>query len=208
MNTRVKICGITRLEDALVAAAAGADALGFVFYPPSPRNVEPARAADIIRQLPAFVTSTGLFVNAPESLVREVLDQVTLDLLQFHGDESPEYCASFGRPYIKALRMQPGLDIAGQAAAHADARGILLDAYVAGVPGGTGQVFDWEAIPATLAKPLILAGGLDVDNVRLAIEQVRPWAVDVSGGVEAGRGIKDAEKVRTFMQRVRDRSNG
>lgn len=208
MNTRVKICGITRHEDAQLAAAEGADALGLVFYPPSPRYVEPARAAAIVDRLPAFVTSTGLFVNAPEHVVRNVLEQVALDLLQFHGDETPEYCASFGRPYIKALRMRPGVDIAAQAAAYEGARGILLDAYVAGVPGGTGQVFDWATIPATLAKPLILAGGLDVDNVRRAIEQTEPWAVDVSGGVEAGRGLKDAAKVRAFMRQVRSAGQG
>lgn len=208
MNTRVKICGITRLEDALVAAQAGADALGFVFYPPSPRAVDAATAGKIVSALPAFVTTTGLFVNATADEVNAVLEQVPLDLLQFHGDESAEFCASFRRPYIKALRMQPGVDIAALAAGYAGARGILLDAYVAGVPGGTGQVFDWDTIPRDLAKALILAGGLDVDNVRLAIEQVHPWAVDVSGGVEAGKGIKDAEKVRAFMHAVRTAIKG
>lgn len=203
MNTRVKICGITRLEDALVAARAGADALGFVFYPPSPRVVTAEVAGPIVRQLPAFVTATGLFVDATAEEINAVLDQVPLDLLQFHGDESPGFCRSFGRPYIKALRMQPGVDIAAQANSYEDARGILLDAYVAGVPGGTGQVFDWQSIPQALAKPLILAGGLNVDNVRLAIEQVQPWAVDVSGGIEVGRGIKDADKIRDFMHEVR-----
>lgn len=203
MNTRVKICGITRLEDALVAARAGADALGFVFYPPSPRAVTAEVAGSIVRQLPAFVTATGLFVDASADEVNSVLEQVPLDLLQFHGDESPEFCQSFGRPYIKALRMQPGVDIAALANSYAGARGILLDAYVAGVPGGTGQVFDWQAIPQALAKPLILAGGLNVDNAGLAIEQVQPWAVDVSGGVEADKGIKDAEKVHAFMRAVR-----
>lgn len=203
MNTRVKMCGITRLEDALVAARAGADALGFVFYPPSPRAVTAEVAGPIVRQLPAFVTATGLFVDATAEEVSAVLEQVPLDLLQFHGDESPEFCRSFGRPYIKALRMQPGVDIAALASSYEDARGILLDAYVAGVPGGTGQVFDWQSIPRALAKPLILAGGLNVDNVRLAIEQVQPWAVDVSGGIEADKGIKDADKIRDFMHEVR-----
>ena len=202
MNTRVKVCGITRLEDALVAANAGADALGFVFYAPSPRAVEPATVAQIIQQLPAFVTTTGLFVNATAGKIQATLEQTRLDLLQFHGDETPEFCESFGRPYIKALRMQPGVDIAALAQTYTGARGILLDTYVQGVPGGTGQAFDWQNIPETLAKPLILAGGLDVDNVRQAIEQVRPWAVDVSGGVEMERGIKCAEKIRAFMHQV------
>lgn len=202
MNTRVKVCGITRLEDALVAANAGADALGFVFYAPSPRAVEPATVAQIIQQLPAFVTTTGLFVNATAGKIQATLEQTRLDLLQFHGDETPEFCESFGRPYIKALRMQPGVDIAALAQTYTGARGILLDTYVQGVPGGTGQAFDWQDIPETLAKPLILAGGLDVDNVRQAIEQVRPWAVDVSGGVEMERGIKCAEKIRAFMHQV------
>lgn len=205
MNTRVKICGITRLEDALTAANAGADALGFVFYAPSPRALEPVAAARIVQQLPAFVTTTGLFVNATAKDVRSTLEQVSLDLLQFHGDETPEFCESFGRPYIKALRMQPGVDIAALAQSYTGARGILLDTYVQGVPGGTGQAFDWQAIPEHLAKPLILAGGLGVDNVRQAIEQVRPWAVDVSGGVERERGIKCADKIRAFMQQVRSR---
>ncbi|NLD13624.1 MAG: phosphoribosylanthranilate isomerase [Gammaproteobacteria bacterium] len=203
MTTRVKICGITRLEDARVAAQAGADALGFVFYGPSPRNVEPEQAGEMVRQLPAFVTSTGLFVDAERAFVEQVLAQVPLDLLQFHGDETPDYCESFGRPYIKALRMQPGVDIAALAQSYQEARGILLDAWVPGVPGGTGTTFDWNSIPQALAKPLILAGGLDVDNVQLAIRQVRPWAVDISGGVEAAKGIKDAGKVRAFMQQVR-----
>lgn len=202
MNTRVKVCGITRLEDALVAANAGADALGFVFYAPSPRAVEPATVAQIIQQLPAFVTTTGLFVNATAGKIQATLEETRLDLLQFHGDETPEFCESFGRPYIKALRMQPGVDIAALAQTYTGARGILLDTYVQGVPGGTGQAFDWQDIPETLAKPLILAGGLDVDNVRQAIEQVRPWAVDVSGGVEMERGIKCAEKIRAFMHQV------
>lgn len=202
MNTRVKVCGITRLEDALVAANAGADALGFVFYAPSPRAVEPAAVAQIIQQLPAFVTTTGLFVNATAGKIQATLEQTRLDLLQFHGDETPEFCESFGRPYIKALRMQPGVDIAALAQTYTGARGILLDTYVQGVPGGTGQAFDWQNIPETLAKPLILAGGLDVDNVRQAIEQVCPWAVDVSGGVEMERGIKCAEKIRAFMHQV------
>ena len=208
MNTRVKICGITRLEDALSAAQAGADALGFVFYAPSPRAIEASTAAQIVRQLPAFVTATGLFVNADAAEVRQVLEHVPLDLLQFHGDETAEYCESFARPYIKALRMQPNVDIAALAQSYAGARGILLDSFVPGVPGGTGEAFDWSIIPTLLSKPLILAGGLNVDNVRLAIEQVQPWAVDVSGGVELSHGIKDAEKVFAFMRQVRNSAIG
>lgn len=202
MKTRVKICGITRPEDAQAVVTAGADALGLVFYAPSPRAVTAVQAAKIAACVPAFVTLTGLFVNAGREEVEQVLKQVPLDLLQFHGDESPEFCASFNRPYIKALRMQPGVDIADLARSHDKARGILLDAWVPGVPGGTGQRFDWAKIPDNLDKPLILAGGLKADNVQQAIEQVRPWAVDTSGGVESAPGIKCGEQVRAFMRAV------
>lgn len=202
MRTRVKICGITHKADALMLAAAGVDALGLVFYAPSPRAVDAAAAAAIVAQLPAFVTVTGLFVNAEPAEVKQVLEQVPLDLLQFHGDESPEYCAAFERPYIKALRMQPGVDIGQQAASYPDARGILLDAWVPGVPGGTGQRFDWDRIPANLQQPLILAGGLNATNVADAISQVQPWAVDASGGLESAPGVKDARQVQAFMRAV------
>lgn len=202
MRTRVKICGITRIEDAQRAIEAGADALGLVFYGPSPRAVTVAQAAAIACQVPAFVTLTGLFVNADPAEVQQVLEQVPLDLLQFHGDETADYCKSFNRPYIKALRMQPGVDTGALARNYPDARGILLDAWVPGVPGGTGQRFDWARIPENLDQPLILAGGLKADNVRQAIEQVRPWAVDVSGGVESAPGIKDTGQVRAFMRNV------
>ena len=199
---RSKICGITRIEDALIAAEAGADAIGLVFYAKSPRAVSIQQARDIVAALPAFVTTVGLFVNASREELNDVLAGVALDLLQFHGDESPTECESYQRPYIKALRVKPGDDIAQLAAPYAKARGILLDTYVPGVPGGTGAAFDWSLVPSGLLQPLILAGGLSAANVQAAIEQVRPYAVDVSGGVEAGKGIKDAAKIRAFMQAV------
>ncbi|WP_137885406.1 phosphoribosylanthranilate isomerase [Pseudomonas sp. 2FE] len=199
---RSKICGITRIEDALVAAEAGADAIGLVFYGKSPRAVSVQQAQAIIAALPPFVTTVGLFVNASRCELNEILDAVPLDLLQFHGDETPADCAGYRRPYIKALRVKPGDDIAAQAAQYSQASGILLDTYVAGVPGGTGESFDWSLVPHDLSKPIILAGGLCAENVRAAIRQVRPYAVDVSGGVEASKGIKDAEKIRAFIREV------
>lgn len=199
---RSKICGITRIEDALIAAEAGADAIGLVFYAKSPRAVSIQQARDIVAALPAFVTTVGLFVNASREELSGVLAGVALDLLQFHGDESSAECESYQRPYIKALRVKPGDDIAQLAAPYAKARGILLDTYVPGVPGGTGAAFDWSLVPSGLPQPVILAGGLSSANVQAAIEQVRPYAVDVSGGVEAGKGIKDAAKIRAFMQAV------
>ena len=200
---RSKICGITRIEDALAAVAAGADAIGFVFYAKSPRAVTAVQARAIIAALPPFVTTVGLFVNATACELNETLDAVPLDLLQFHGDETPEQCEGYHRPYIKALRVKAGDDIAGACNAYASASGILLDAYVEGVPGGTGQAFDWSLIPQGLSRPIILAGGLTVDNVVQAIDQVRPYAVDVSGGVEKSKGIKDHDKIRAFMHNVR-----
>ncbi|MBN1008893.1 phosphoribosylanthranilate isomerase [Amphritea sp. ZJ14W] len=202
MRTRVKICGITRLEDALAAVESGADALGFVFYAPSPRYVEPAVAEAIIKQLPPFVTTVALFVNASVDQVQTIMAQTGIDLLQFHGDESPEYCAQFDRPYFKALRMSPDIDVVAETKRFSLARGILLDAYRPGVPGGTGEAFDWERIPSDIDKPLILAGGLDQSNVAQAICQVKPYAVDVSGGVEAAKGLKDCEKITSFMNEV------
>lgn len=202
VRTRVKICGITRLDDALAAIAAGAHALGFVFYAPSPRAVTAEQAAEIIRQLPPFVSTVGLFVNESADEVSRVTAVAQLDTLQFHGDESPEFCARFDRPWFKALRMKPGLDIAAEAAQFKEARAILLDAYRPGVPGGTGEAFDWDLIPETLPAPLILAGGLTPANVRSAITQVRPFAVDVSGGVEASKGIKNSQKIDLFIEEV------
>ncbi len=200
---RSKICGITRIKDALAAAAAGADAIGLVFYPKSPRAVSLQRAREIIAVLPPFVTTVGLFVNASRCEINETLDAVPLDMLQFHGDESPGACEGFHRPWFKALRVGNGEDVAAQIARYGNASGILLDTFVAGVPGGTGERFDWSLIPPSLPKPLILAGGLTVENVQQAIAQVRPYAVDVSGGVEQGKGIKDAAKVAAFIERVR-----
>ncbi|MBX9754337.1 MAG: phosphoribosylanthranilate isomerase [Pseudomonadaceae bacterium] len=200
---RSKICGITRIEDALLAVAAGADALGFVFYSKSPRAVSVERARVIIAALPPFVTTVGLFVNANRRELTALLDGLPLDLLQFHGDETPADCSGYQRPYIKALRVKPGDDIAQLAASYEQASGILLDTFVPGIPGGTGAAFDWSLVPHNLSKPVILAGGLTPQNVFAAIEQVRPYAVDVSGGVEASRGIKDAEKVKAFLREVR-----
>ncbi|WP_434987502.1 phosphoribosylanthranilate isomerase [Pseudomonas protegens] len=203
---RSKICGITRIEDALAAVAAGADAIGLVFYAKSPRAVNVQQARAIIAALPPFVTSVGLFVNASRCELGEILDAVPLDLLQFHGDESAADCEGYHRPYIKALRVKAGDDIAAACLAYPRASGILLDTYVEGVPGGTGEAFDWSLVPQGLSKPIILAGGLTPDNVAAAIARVRPYAVDVSGGVEQGKGIKDPAKIQAFMQAVR-RSN-
>ena len=200
---RIKICGITRIEDALAAAQAGADAIGLVFHAASPRAISPEQAAAIVRALPPFVSSVGLFVDATEARVNEVLRQVPLDMLQFHGDEPDEFCQRFARPYLKAVRVRPGDDINALAAAWPGASGILLDSYKPGVPGGTGETFDWSMVPAKRSWPLILAGGLQADNVRQAIELTAPWAVDVSGGVEAVRGIKVPAKINAFIQEVK-----
>lgn len=201
-RTRVKICGITRPEDALVAVDLGVDALGLVFYAPSPRNVTIATAADIARQIPAFVSVVGLFVNAEPSFVEEVIANVGLSLLQFHGDETPEDCERFGLPYIKAIRVKADTNLVQYARDFTSAKALLLDTYTEGVAGGTGQMFDWNLIPSALPKPVILAGGLQANNVAQAIRQVKPYAVDVSGGVEATKGIKDAQKIAAFMQQV------
>ena len=206
--TRVKICGITRVEDALAAAHSGTDAIGLVFYQHSPRHVGIEQAAQLADALPPFVSVVGLFVDADAALVREVLARVPLDLLQFHGDETPEYCAQFGKPYLKAIRVRAGVDLLQCASDFRGARGLLLDAHVEGIPGGTGRAFDWTLIPKRLPLPVILSGGLDAENVAAAIRQVRPYAVDVSsgvetGGVEAGKGIKDAAKIARFMQEVK-----
>lgn len=201
--TRIKICGITREQDALEAARCGADAIGLVFYERSPRHVDIARAAQLAAVLPPFVTIVGLFVDAEPSFVRDVLAAVPLDLLQFHGDETPEYCAQFGRPYLKAIRVKSGVDLLQCAARFSTAKALLLDAYVAGVPGGTGATFDWDLIPRQLPLPVILSGGLGPENVAAAVERVRPYAVDVSSGVEAAKGIKDAAKVAAFINEVK-----
>lgn len=199
---RVKICGITRAIDAQKVATAGADALGLVFYEGSPRAVSVQQAQSIVSALPPFLTTVGLFVNAPIEEVQYILSQVPLDVLQFHGEETPEYCRSFSLPYIKAVRMQPDTDVKQLATIYADAQALLLDNYIRGVQGGTGSQFDWRWFPHDVNKPLILAGGLDADNVATAIEITQPYAVDVSGGVEAAKGIKDGEKITTFIQQT------
>ena len=200
--TRVKICGITREEDALAAARSGADAVGLVFYEKSPRHVGIAQAAQLAAALPPFVSAVGLFVNADAALVREVLQRVPLDVLQFHGDETPEYCAQFAKPYLKAIRVKAGVDLLQCASDFQAAKGLLLDAHVDGIPGGTGATFDWTLIPQNLPLPVILSGGLDAGNVAAAIKQVRPYAVDVSSGVEVAKGIKDAAKIAAFINEV------
>lgn len=201
--TRIKICGITRTEDALTVAAAGADAVGFVFYAKSPRQVSAEQAAQLLAVLPPFVTTVGLFVDADVDFVRQVTGRVPLDVLQFHGDESPEYCAQFGRPYLKAIRVKAGVDLIQCAARYAGAQALLLDAHVEGVPGGTGATFDWTLIPPKLPLPVILSGGLDSANVAEGIRQIQPYAVDVSSGVESSKGIKDAAKVAAFISEVK-----
>ncbi len=202
MRTRVKICGITRPEDALAAVNNGADAIGVVFYAQSPRCVSIAQAREIVTILPPFVSAVGLFVNAQAYEIKEVLSEVTLDLLQFHGDETPAFCAQFSRPYFKAIRVQHETNLLQYASDFADAKGLLLDAHSSTAYGGTGQTFDWTLIPANLPKPVVLAGGLTPENVGAAIKQVQPYAVDVSGGVEAAKGIKDAAKIAAFMRAV------
>ena len=204
MPTAVKICGITRPEDALAAARCGAHAIGLVFYRPSPRYVTPDKARDIIRKLPPFVTTVGLFVDAPAGEVSDVLSVAPVNLLQFHGAETPEFCRRFGLPYLKAVRVRAGVDLLQYASDYHDAKALLLDAFVDGTHGGTGETFDWNLVPRGLPLPVVLSGGLDPANVTDAIRKVRPWAVDVSSGVETGKGIKDAAKIAAFMSGVRN----
>jgi phosphoribosylanthranilate isomerase len=203
MITRVKICGITRPEDARAAVEAGADAIGLVFYPPSPRHVTVERAVEVVATLPPFVTTVALFVNAEASVIAEVIAATEVDLLQFHGDETPEACSGHGRPWLRALRMRPDIDLLAEAERYAAARGLLLDAYRPGVPGGTGTTFDWSRVPPDMARRIVVAGGLDPGNVGDAVSRLRPYAVDVSGGVEAEPGIKDPQKIRRFIDEVR-----
>lgn len=202
MKIRIKICGLTRIEDLNSAVEAGADAIGLVFYPPSPRYVGLAQAAELARSVPPFVSVVGLFVNADPLLVKETLAAVPIHLLQFHGDEDEPYCRQFNRPYIKAARVKPGMDLLQYALGYPSAQAILLDAFVDGYGGG-GKVFDWSLIPGDLGKPVILSGGLDAANVGEAIIRVHPAAVDVSSGVEAAKGIKDVEKMQSFVAAVR-----
>ena len=207
MRTRVKICGITDRQDALDAVRLGADAIGLVFYPPSPRCVSLGQAAAIVDGLPPFVTVVGLFVNAGRDEIAGILRGVRIDLLQFHGTERPEDCVEYGRPYIKALRVREEMDLVAERQRYAGASALLLDAYQPGVPGGTGQAFDWALIPAALGREIVLAGGLTPDNVGEAVRRVRPYAVDVSGGVEREKGRKDAGKIEAFIRGVASASN-
>ncbi len=202
MKTRIKICGLTREEDVDAAVAAGADAIGFVFYPPSPRYVTPQRAAELARRIPPFVDVVGLFVNETPETVLATCAVAPINLLQFHGDETPAYCQQFARPWLRAARVRPGLDLVEFARAYSEARGLLLDAFVEGYGGG-GHVFDWTLIPPGLPGHLVLSGGLNADNVGDAIRRVRPVAVDVSSGVEMRKGIKDHDKIAAFVAAVR-----
>ncbi|MCX7185044.1 MAG: phosphoribosylanthranilate isomerase [Nitrosospira sp.] len=204
MPTRIKICGITRIEDALAAAHLGTDAIGLVFWPQSARSITPARAREIVAALPPFISSVGVYVDPEAEWVEETAAVAGLNLLQFHGDESPEFCSQFSLPYIKAVRVRAGVDLLQYATRYSSARGLLLDSYVDGTPGGTGDAFNWSLIPQRMPLPLILSGGLHPGNVMAAIKQVQPWAVDVSSGVEVAKGIKDAEKIAAFMQGVRN----
>jgi phosphoribosylanthranilate isomerase len=204
LATAVKICGITRIEDGQAAALAGAHAIGLVFHPASPRCVTPGRAREILQRLPPFVTAVGLFVDSPIARVCEILEEVPLQLLQFHGAEPPEYCAAFPVPYIKAVRVKAGVDLLQCAGRYASAKGLLLDAFVDDAAGGTGVRFDWDLIPAGLSLPVVLAGGLTPGNVEAAVRRVRPWAVDVSSGVERTKGIKDAAAMAAFIRGARD----
>lgn len=204
MRTRVKICGITRPEDGVSAAGFGVDAIGLNFFAPSPRAITVSRAQAIIQELPPFITVVGLFVDAPEAQIRGVLAGIHLDMLQFHGRERPAECGIYALPYIKAVGMRKGIDVCGMEVQYQGARGLLLDTYKEGAPGGTGEQFDWAGIPQTgLHKPFILAGGLTPANVAQAITTVRPYAVDVSSGVEAAKGIKDEGKIKAFMEAIK-----
>ena len=199
---RIKICGLTREADVDAAIAAGADAIGFVFYPPSPRYVTPLRAAELVKRIPPFVDVVGLFVNESPESVRAACAALPINVLQFHGDEDAVYCRQFSRPYLKAARVRPGIDLVEFARSFPDARGLLLDAFVDGYGGG-GHVFDWTLIPPDLPGYLVLSGGLTATNVGDAIKRVQPVAVDVSSGVEMSKGIKDHSKIAAFMAAVR-----
>ena len=202
MRTRVKICGITRVEDAAAAARAGADAIGLVFYPASPRFLSLERGRELRDSLPPFVTPVALFVNPAPQEVRAVLERVRPAMLQFHGEEAPGFCAQFGLPYVKACRVKPGVDLLEYLRPFSAAAGWLLDSHVEQY-GGIGESFDWSLIPAERSRPLVLSGGLTRDNVREAIRRVRPWAVDVSSGVESAKGIKDAARIAAFIAEAR-----
>jgi phosphoribosylanthranilate isomerase len=202
MRTRIKICGFTRVEDALAAARLGVDAIGLVFFPSSPRKIEIKQAIEIVKVLPAFVSVVALFVDEQENYIRNVLEHVQIDCIQFHGDEPPEACRIYGKRYIKAIRMQEDTDVAAMAKHYKDASALLLDAYHPGQKGGTGSRFDWNLIPKRCELPIILAGGLDPTNAKIAIERVHPYALDISSGVEMGKGIKDKEKMAAFLAAI------
>ena len=204
MRTRVKICGFTRIEDAVYAAHNGVDAIGLVFYPFSPRHVEIEQAIRIVNALPAFTSVVALFVDEQEAKIREVLAQVPIDCIQFHGDETAEACRIYGKRYIKAISMREGIDIPALAHYYHDAAGLLLDAFHPDAKGGTGSQFNWNLIPNQLDFPIILAGGLDETNAKLAVQTVRPYALDVSSGVETKKGIKDSLKMAAFIKQVNE----
>ncbi|MEI6334371.1 MAG: phosphoribosylanthranilate isomerase [Methylococcaceae bacterium] len=204
MRTRVKICGFTRIEEAVYAAHQGVDAIGLVFYPPSPRHVEIEQAIRIVDALPAFTSVVALFVDEQEARIREILARVPIDCLQFHGDEPAEACRIYDKRYIKAISMREGIDIAALAHHYHDAAGLLLDAFHPDAKGGTGSQFDWAMIPKSCALPVILAGGLDETNAKQAVQAVRPYALDVSSGVEAAKGIKDSLKIAAFIKQVNE----
>jgi phosphoribosylanthranilate isomerase len=203
MRTRVKICGITRPADGVAAAQAGADAIGLVFYPKSPRYLSAERAIEIRDALPPFVQTVALFVNADAAQVSQVLGRVKPSLLQFHGDETPEFCGQFGVPYVRAARVRQGLDLIEYLRPFASAAAWLLDSFVEAY-GGVGERFDWSLVPRRLERPLILSGGLERGNVAEAVRKLRPWGVDVSSGVESAKGIKDAAKIAAFIAEVRN----
>ena len=203
MRTRIKICGITRVEDARAAAQAGADAIGLVFYPPSPRFLSLEWARELRNELPPFVMPVALFVNPAAAEVYTVLERVRPAMLQFHGEETPAFCGQFGVPYVKACRVKPGVDLLEYLRPFAGAAGWLLDSHVEEY-GGVGESFDWSVVPAERIRPLVLSGGLTRENVGVAIRRVRPWAVDVSSGVESSKGIKDAARIAAFIVEVRN----
>lgn len=203
MSVRVKVCGITRREDAAAAIRAGVDAIGFVFWPQSARYIEPDSARIITANVPPFICSVGVYVDPDAAWVEKTARVAQLNLLQFHGDEPPEFCSQFSQPYIKAIRVKQDTDLLQYAERYRTAKGLLLDAYVADMPGGTGHAFEWDLIPSHLSLPLILSGGLNPANVSVAIQQTQPWAVDVSSGVETSKGIKDEKKIFAFMRGVK-----
>ncbi|PSJ17878.1 phosphoribosylanthranilate isomerase [Nitrosomonas supralitoralis] len=203
MSVRVKVCGITRCEDAAAAIQSGVDAVGFVFWPQSTRYIDPNLARHIASNIPPFICTVGVYVDPDIAWVEETARVAKLNLLQFHGDETPEFCNQFSQPYIKAIRVKQGTDLLQYAERYSTAKGLLLDTYVSSMPGGTGHAFDWDLIPKHLPLPLILSGGLNPTNVSMAIQRTQPWAVDVSSGVEISKGIKDEKKIFAFMQGVK-----